>query len=68
MKTEKQEFIEWLENDISSKECIMNRIIDIYANLENHLLNNHIYIKEPFEVFLIRLAYFLFKNSKMRYY
>lgn len=67
MKTEKQEFIEWLESDITSKECIMNRIIDIYANLENHLLTNNIYIREPFKVFLIRFSYFLFKNSSVRY-
>ena len=63
--SDKQKFIKWLESDISDKECMMNRIIDIYANLEKYLNYNHIYIREPFEIFLIRLAYFLYENSKI---
>jgi hypothetical protein len=41
----------------------MNYILDIYANLEEHLLENNIFIKEDFNVFLIRLSYFIFNNS-----
>jgi hypothetical protein len=63
MYTEQEKFITWLKSDLSNGECIMNRIIDIYADLETHLVSNKIYIKEDFNTFLMRLAYFLYNNS-----
>jgi hypothetical protein len=62
------QFIKWLQTDITKKECIMNYIIDIYGDLELYLENNHVYIKEDFNTFLMRLSYFIYKNSTTNAY
>ena len=61
--SEKQRFIQWLEMPISKDKCIMNKVIDIYADLEIFLENQNISFKEDFNTMLIRLAYFLYINS-----
>lgn len=61
--SEKQEFIKWLEMPISKNECIMNKVIDIYSDLEIYLEQYNISYKEDFNTMLIKLAYFLYINS-----
>ena len=63
MNKEQEKFTAWLSSDLDKGEYIMNRVIDIYADLEKHLNSNGIYIKEDFDTFLMRIAYFLYNNS-----
>lgn len=63
MNIEKDNFILWLQTPVSKNENIMDYILEMHEKLERELKLNKLQFNKNYYIILIKLCYFVFKNS-----
>ena len=63
MNIEKDNFLLWLQTPISKNENIMDYILEMHEKLERELKLNKLQFNKNYYIVLIKLCYFVFKNS-----
>ena len=63
MPSDRDKLMYWLQKDITDKKCIMEEIIDIYAQIHALLEKDSIEFKYDFHIILMKLSTYLYQNS-----
>jgi|TARA_B110001469_G_scaffold107201_1_gene107323 hypothetical protein len=63
MPSDKDKLMYWLQKDITDKKCVMEEIIDIYAQIHDLLEKDAIEFKYDFHIILMKLSAYLYQNS-----